>query len=161
MDTTTILTILTTGAALIGGTATLLTQLRTLRAAVAPMTRRSKLRWCILHHAQGEADARRLLASAASAGFAAPSRAVIGDDPKIAAAAVAGSGLGCRAVVLVRPSQAAVDGILPILREAAPDAVVLIYTTDRLQLALGEHVLLANSTLRLRGDLGVVAEEAA
>ena len=88
-------------------------------------------------------------------------RAVIGDDLKLAAAAIAASGLGCRAVVLVRPSQATVDAIVPLLREAAPDAVVLIYTTERLSLALGEHVLLANSTLRLRGDLGVVAEEAA
>lgn len=161
MDTTTIITILTTGAALIGGAATLLTQLRTLRGAIAPMTRRSKLRWCVLHHASGESDAKRLLASTASAGFAAPSRAVIGDDPRLAAGAVAASGLGCRAVVLVRPSQAAVDAIVPLLREAAPDAVILIYTTDRLQIALGEHALLANSLLRLRGDLGVVAEEAA
>ena len=161
MDTTTIITILTTGAALLGGAATIITQFRGLRAAIAPMTRRSKLRWCILHHASSEADARKLLASAAAAGFASPSRAVIGDDPKLAAGAVAASGLGCRAVVLVRPSQATVDAIVPLLREAAPDAVVLIYTTERLSLALGEHVLLANSTLRLRGDLGVVAEEAA
>lgn len=161
MDTTTIITILTTGAAIVGGAATLITQFRGLRAAVAPMARRSKLRWCILHHASGEADARRLLAATAAAGFAAPARAVIGDDLKLAAAAVAGSGLGCRAVVLVRPTQAAVDAIVPLLRETAPDAVVMIYTTERLQLALGEHVLLANSLLRLRGDLGVVAEEAA
>jgi len=84
MDTTTIITIITTGAALVGGAATLITQLRGLRAAVAPMTRRAKLRWCILHHASGEADARRLLAATGAAGFSAPARAVIGDDLKLA-----------------------------------------------------------------------------
>jgi hypothetical protein len=44
------------------------------------------------------------------------------------------------------------------LRLAAPMAVLVIYTLDRLDVRLDERSLLSNSPLRLRGDLATVAE---
>lgn len=154
MDITTITVALTSAAAIAGGATACITAIRSLRAAVRPLSARAGLRWAVFHGADREAEALAFVAGAKAAGYQAPARVVLG----LAAGSAAAGVVGARAVVLWRPKQEHVDVLLPILREAAPDAVVMVYTTERLAVALGERLLLANSTLRLRGDLGVVAE---
>ena len=154
MDITTITVALTSAAAIAGGATACITAIRGLRAAVRPLSARAGLQWAVFHGGTHEAEAISFITSAKAAGYRAPARIVMGQAAGAAAAGV----VGAKAVVLWRPTQEHVDVLLPILREAAPDAVVMVYTTERLAVQLGERLLLANSALRLRGDLGVVAE---
>jgi hypothetical protein len=65
-----------------------------------------------------------------------------------------------RAVVLWEPAADLAAEIIDDARDAAPDAEVLVFSTQRLQVKPGS-ALISNSALRLRGDLADLAEGSA
>lgn len=155
MDPTTITVALTSAAAIAGGATACIAAIRGLRAAITPITKRAELRPVVFHRREREGEAVSFVASLRAAGYGQACRIVTGETEAAEAAGLVGAG----AVVLWRPRQEDIDAIvLRLLPAVAPEAMVLIYTTERLTLPLGERVLACNSPLRLRGDLAALAE---
>lgn len=66
--------------------------------------------------------------------------------------------LGADIVLLWKPAVETAQDIVSTLRAASPLSYLSIYTLDRLPVALDDRMMLSNSPLRLRADLGTIAE---
>jgi hypothetical protein len=120
------------------------------RPALVPLLRRRRFPVAVVASEAHDAAARALVTDLRSSGFR-----------EVELTRDASSCLGRRAVVLWRPAPDAAPDLVARAQGIAPEATVLVLTTERLDVRLGDRLLLANSPLRLRGDLGVLAESAA
>jgi hypothetical protein len=142
MDLATVATTILAAATTIAAVGAAMTPaVKTIKDAVAPLLARRRLQVVVL------GDGSFCAALKASGYKAARST-------KAAAGTV-----GASVVVLWRPPADTAAALLAEVQAIGPDAYVLIYTTDRLSVPLGDRVLLSNSSIRLRGDLAQVVEE--
>ena len=143
--------------AVIGAATGVVVAAQKFKGAVAPLLRRRAFPVVVIHDPAHEREAAAFAATLRSTGYRHVHRVIVGAEPRM----VIPSLLDARAVVMWRPTTGDASQMLESLRAASPEAMILIYTTDRLPLAMGgDRHLLVNSTLRLRGDLGVLAEVA-
>lgn len=143
--------------AIIGAATGVVVAAQKFRGAVAPLLRRRAFAVVVIHDLAHEGEAAAFAATLRSTGYRTVHRAVVGEEPRL----VIPSLLGARAVVLWRPTTGNAADLLADVQAAATDATILIYTADRLPIPMGgDRHLIANSPLRLRGDLGVLAEVA-
>jgi hypothetical protein len=150
MDITEIATALVAGFTGVAATfATLAPKLKAARDAIAPLLGRRKLRVVVL------AERDRLDAAESFA-----KRLREGGYQDVQVTAAPHSVLGARAVVVWHPSVDAAAGMCSTAADAAPSATQLVLTHERLTVALNEKRLLANSEIRLRSDLAILAEVA-
>lgn len=143
MDITTIIasaTALLTSIAALGGAAI------KLRSTLAPLWRRRDLKVCVVAQ-RGDPDARSWTAGLRKAGYR---------DVALTMAASGCAGAG--AVVLYRPGPDVAVELLDEVQAIAPEATVLVLTSDRLPLRPSDRVLLSQSSIRMRSDLAAVAE---
>jgi hypothetical protein len=151
MDITEILTATVAGFTGVAGTiVTFAPKLAAARKAIAPLLGRKRLKVVVLverdrlQPAQAFAESLR-----SSGGF---QDVVVTASPHAA--------VGAKAVIVWHPSVEVAPSMCSTAVDAAPDATQLVLTHERLTLVLNEKRLLANSEIRLRGDLAVLAEVA-
>jgi hypothetical protein len=143
MTTETIIAITALTTALAG----LAVPLAKLWSALAPFLRRRGMPVVVVAGTTSDKDAAAFVASLRTAGYRTVERT------RIASAVPASA----RAVVLWEPAPDLAGELIGDVRDASPDAEVLVFSTSRLPIAPGA-ALISNSALRLRGDLADVAE---
>lgn len=150
MDITEILTAAVAGFTGVATTlAAIAPKMKAARDALAPLLGRRKIKVVVL------AERERIDAAEA---FAKSLRE--GGYQDVQVTGVPHSVLGARAVIVWHPSVEAAPGICSTAADAAPSATQLVLTHDRLTVLLHEKRLLANSEIRLRSDLAILAEVA-
>lgn len=117
-----------------------------LHDALVPLLRRRRFKIAIVVRREHDKDVRRFATLLRDTGY----RSVdLTRDPVTV--------LGRAVVVLWQPGQDA-QMWSDRARTVAPDATVIAYSHQRVQLRLNEQTLAANSLLRVRGDLATLAE---
>lgn len=119
-----------------------------LSEVLRPLLARRRLRVAVVSLPEDK-DAAALVESLRRSGYR---------DAWLTHAPGAGGVTGAGAVVLHTLPPATAGAVLADVQAAAPLATVLVLTYERLEVKLGARVLLANSPVRLRGDLAAIAE---
>lgn len=150
MDITEILTAAVAGFTGVATTlAALAPKMKAARDALAPLLGRRKIKVVVLAERERFDAAEAFAKSLRDGGY---------QDVQVTG--VPAAAIGARAVIVWHPSPDAAAGICSTAGDAAPGATQLVLTHERLTVQLNERRLLANSEIRLRSDLAILAEVA-